>query len=76
MNEWLNRQTAWRYAFIAGSLTLVLALIGDGIVFWVTSGHMRIGFWIGYAVVVAVGVSIGAALSRRRLQRRRTSIRD
>jgi hypothetical protein len=71
VNEWLNRQTAWRYAFITGGCVLAGLLIVLGITWLVTNGRLNIGFELGYAVGVSVAISIGSTFSRQRRRNRR-----
>jgi zinc transporter ZupT len=71
VNEWLNRQTAWRYAFITGGCVLVGLLIAVVIMWWITNGRFDIGFGLGYAVAVSVAISIGNTFSRQRRRNRR-----
>jgi zinc transporter ZupT len=56
VNEWLNRQTAWWYAFITSGCVLVGLLIAVGIMWRVTNGRLDIGFGLGYAVVFSAAV--------------------
>lgn len=71
MNEWLNRQTAWRYAFITGGCVLVGLLIAVVIMWRVSNGRFEIGSGLGYAVVVSAAISTGSTISRQRRRNRK-----
>jgi hypothetical protein len=70
VNEWLNRQTAWRYAFITGGCVLAGLLIAEGIMWWITNGRFDIGFGLVYAVIASAAISTGSTLSRQRRRNR------
>ncbi|HEY1002949.1 MAG TPA: hypothetical protein VGD83_25225 [Streptosporangiaceae bacterium] len=74
MNEWLNRQTAWSYAFIMGGCILVGLLIAVGIMWRVTNGRFDIGYGLGYAVAFSAVFSIGSRLSRQRRRNLSTTL--
>jgi membrane protein implicated in regulation of membrane protease activity len=71
VNEWLNRQTAWWYAFITGGCVLVGLLIAVGIMWWVTNGRFDIGFGLVYAVVLSAAFSVVSTFSWQRRRNRR-----
>lgn len=71
MNEWLNRQTAWRYAFITGGCVLVGLLIAVVIMWRVSNGRFEIGSGLGYSVVVSAAISTGSTISRQRRRNRK-----
>jgi hypothetical protein len=71
VNEWLNRQTVWGYAFITGGCVLAGLLTAVGIMWWVTNGRFDIDFGLGYAVIVSVAISTGSAISRQRRRNRK-----
>ena len=71
MNEWLNRQSVWRYAFITGGCVLAGLLIAVVIMWRVTNGRFDISFGLGYAVVFSAAISSGSTISRQRRRNRK-----